>query len=71
MKIIANDYEEKDIIRILREWSELNQSDFASSIGKSTITVQSYERGIRKYKFQTLLQIAKKYNYVITIEKKK
>lgn len=70
MKIIANHYDEKEIMKILREWTGKNQAEFADSLGLSTITVQSYERGIRRYNFETLLKIAKKYGYTITIEKK-
>lgn len=71
MKLIANKYSEKDIMKILREWSELTQKDFGKSIGYSESTIQSYERGTRKYNFETLRKIAKQYNYIITIEKKK
>ncbi len=71
MKIIANNYKEKEVIKILREWTELKQSDFGKSIGMSSSSIQSYERGVRKYKFETLMKIAKKYNYTITIEKKR
>jgi len=28
MKIIANDYTPKEIIRIIREWTELSQKEF-------------------------------------------
>lgn len=70
MKIIANEYTEKDIIKILREWTELTQEKFSESINLSTSTIQSYELGTRNYKFSTLKKIAKKYNFVIIIEKK-
>ncbi len=36
----------------------------------SSSSIQSYERGVRKYKFETLMKIAKNYGYIITIEKK-
>lgn len=71
MKLIANDYNEKDIMKILREWTELTQKEFGKNIGYSEATIQSYERGIRNYSFSTIKKIAKKYNYIITIEKKK
>ena len=71
MKFIANDYEEKDVIRILREWSDKHQGDFGKSIGLSRMTIQGYERGVRRYTFETLMKIAKKYGYIVTIEKKK
>lgn len=70
MKLIANKYPEKDIMKILREWTGKNQNEFGKSIGLSGMTIQSYERGVRRYTFETLLKIAKKYGYTITIEKK-
>lgn len=70
MKIIANDYEPKDIIRIIREWTELKQGDFGKTINKSRRGVQSYENGTRTYNINTLMKIAKEHNLVITIEKK-
>lgn len=70
MKIVANDYEAKDVMKILREWSEEKQSDFGKKIGLSGMTIQGYERGVRRYTFETLMKIAKKNGYVVTIEKK-
>lgn len=71
MKITANNYDEKDVMKILREWSGKKQPDFGKSIGVSGMTIQGYERGIRRYTFETLMKIAKKYGYTVTIEKKK
>lgn len=70
MKIIANDYEPKDIIRIIREWTELTQKDFAKSINRTRDGIQKIESGKRGYNITTLLEIAKKHNIIITIEKK-
>lgn len=70
MKLIANDYEPNDIFRIIREWTELTQNDFAKTINRSTRSVQDYEAGITKYSINMLLDIAKKHNLKITIEKK-
>lgn len=67
MKLIANDYEPNDIFRIIREWTELTQKDFAKTINRSTRTVQDYEAGITKYSFNMLMDIAKKHNLKITI----
>lgn len=69
MKIIANNYKANEIIKIIREWSEKTQSKFAAEIGKSKDTVQSYELGRNKMTLNTLLEIAKKENLIITIEK--
>ena len=70
MRIVANKYDEKDVMKILREWSGKNQPEFGKSIKLSGMTIQGYERGIRRYTFETLMRIAKKYGYTITIEKK-
>lgn len=70
MKIIANDYKAKDVMRIMREWSGKKQADFGKDINLSGMTIQGYERGVRRYTFETLLKVAKKYGYTITIEKK-
>lgn len=70
MKLIANDYDAKSVMKILREWTEQTQTDFAEKIGYSKMTVQGYERGLRKYTFETLQKIADIYGFQITIEKK-
>ena len=70
MKIIASDYEPKDIIKIIREWSELTQPKFGKTINRSERAIQDYESGRRFYNIKTLLQIAKAHNLTITIEKK-
>ena len=70
MKIIANKYTEAEVIKILREWSGKKQDDFGVDFNLSRITIQGYERGIRRYTFETLMKIAKKYGYTVAIEKK-
>jgi len=70
MKLVANDYEAKDIMKIIREWTNLKQVDFGASINRSTRTIQDYEAGITNYSVSMLLNIAKKYNITITLEKK-
>lgn len=71
MKIKANDYEPKDIIRIIREWTELTQKDFGKSIGKAGRTIQGLELGETGYSIKTLMKIAKVHGLEITIEKNK
>jgi len=70
MKLVANDYEAKDIIKIIREWTNLKQVEFGESINRSSRTVQDYEAGITNYNVKMLLDIAKKYGITITLEKK-
>ena len=70
MKLTANDYSEKEVMKIMREWTDKKQSEFGEDINLSGMTIQGYERGIRKYTFETLMKIAKKHGITITIEKK-
>mgnify|MGYP004645422071 CR=1 FL=1 len=70
MKIIANNYQPKEIIKIIRDWSELTQKDFAKTINKSKDTIQSYELGRNKITLDKFMEIAKKQNLIITIERK-
>ncbi len=69
MKISLNDYEPKDVIRVIREWTELTQKEFGKSINKSERTIQDYEAGRRRYYTETLREIAKVHNVKIIIEK--
>jgi len=70
VKITANDYEPKTVMKILREWTDKTQEQFGKDICLSRITVQKYENGERRYSFETLMEIAKKYGMTVTIEKK-
>jgi len=71
MKIVANEYSKGEIMKIIREWTELTQKEFGNAIGKSGSTIQDYELDKINYNIETLLTIAKKFNLKITIEKKK
>ncbi len=71
MKINALDYNSKELFKIIREWTELSQEEFAKTISVSKGTVQNYEQGKRNYTFKTLMEICKKNNINIIFEKKK
>lgn len=70
MKIVANDYTAPEIIRIIREWTELSQKEFGETVHRSERGIQAFELGERNYSLQTLLQIANTHGITITIEKK-
>ena len=73
MKLIIrkNRYTKGEIMRIIRECTGLTQKQFAQDIGKSEGSVQKYEADEVNYGIETLLEIVKKHDLVITIEKKK
>lgn len=73
MKLIIrkNRYTKGEIMRIIREWTGLTQKQFAQDIGKSEGSVQKYEADEVNYGIETLLEIVKKHDLVITIEKRR
>ncbi|MEG0025859.1 MAG: helix-turn-helix transcriptional regulator [Bacilli bacterium] len=71
MKIIANNFNEQDIMRMIREWTELTQKDFAKTVNRSRDGIQKYESGKRKYTFETFMTFCKIHNIKITLEKEK
>lgn len=70
LKICLSDYEPKDVIRIIREWTELTQKEFGKSIGKAERTIQDYEAGRSRYYIDTLYKIAEVHNIEIVMTKK-
>ena len=72
MKVVIKDktYTRGDIIRMIREWNDQTQKEFAKEIGKSTISIQKYEADEVNYGIQVLFDLMHKHKVVITIEKK-
>ena len=70
MKIKANDYKTNEIIKIIREWTNLTQQQFGETIHRSKHTVQSMELGRNNVYLHTLLEIANTHGIDIIIEKK-
>ena len=71
MKFRLNDYDTKDVMRILREWTELDREEFGKTVNRTAKTIKSYENGERNYTVRLLKDIAKKHDIDIIFEKKK
>ncbi len=71
MEIKLNDYNEGEVIRIVREWTGLTQSEFGETVGRSLRTIQDYEHGMIDYPMSMLYKIMKKHNLEIIIRKKR
>ena len=70
MKIIANNYKENEVFKIIREWTNLTQDELAKELGYKTYhSIKQIERRVNTFTFQKLMQIAKKYNIKVTLEK--
>lgn len=70
MKLITNNYKATEVLRTIREWSELTQYEFGKSINYSMRTIQHYEEGTRRCTLDTFLEMAKVHDITITLEKK-
>lgn len=70
MKLILNDYKPNEIVKILREWTELSQEDFAKSVYRSKDSIKKIEIGQRNVYLHTFIEWAKIHNVKITMEKK-
>jgi len=71
LKITANDYEPQEMIKIIREWTEMTQKEFGRSIHRSARSIGAFEQGTRNYTMVTLLEIARTHGLTITIEKRR
>ncbi len=70
MKLNLNDYSDREILKILREWNNLTQEDLAKKIGKNKRTIYDYENGLYTFNMKILRKIAKELNLEIIIKKK-
>ncbi len=69
MKFIANNYSQGEVIRIIREWTELTQKEFGNKIHRSEKGIQAFELEKRNCDIKTLFQIANTFGLKIIIEK--
>ena len=70
MKMKANDFKSREIIKIIREWTELTQKDFAKSIHRSHKTIEGYEYGTRQITLAAFLKICETHGIEVIIKKK-
>lgn len=71
MEIKANNYKANEILRFIRQNTNLTQKDFAKTINKSEDWEYSNECGRSRYYFNDLLDIANKHDLEIIIKDKK
>ena len=69
MRMVINDYEVNDIMRIMREWSNLRQQDVAESLNRSRDGIIKIEKGYRNTYLKTFLEMANKNGIKVIMEK--
>lgn len=70
MKIKANEYAASEIIKFIRQNTNLTQKEFANKVNKSVAWQQSNELGRANYYFKDLQLIAKIFDLEIIIKDK-
>lgn len=70
MILDTDKYKQNEILKFMREATNLSQKEFGSSINKSKDWVRKNEYGITNYYFKDLIEIAKKHGFKIIITKK-
>lgn len=68
MKIDVTKYKTNEVFKFIRQGLDLTQEELAKKIGISKSSIEKYEYGTVNYTFETLVEIAKKYNLKVTIE---
>ncbi len=70
MKIKANDYKANEVMKIIREWTNLSQEKFAKELGRSRNGINNIENNRNKLYLNDFLTICDKFDITITLEKK-
>lgn len=70
MKIKANEYAANEVLKFIRQNTNLTQKEFANKLKKSSAWQQSNELGRANYYFKDLLLIAKTFDLDIIIKDK-
>ena len=70
MKLNANKYEANEVMKIIREWTNLSQEKFAKELGRSRNGINNIEHNRNRIYLNDFLDICKKFNIIVTIKKK-
>ncbi len=70
MEIKANKYKANEILKFIRQNTNLTQKEFAKRINKSEDWQYSNESGRSRYFFSDIIEIANKYDLEIIIKDK-
>lgn len=71
MEIKASNYRPNEILKFIRQNSNLTQEELAGKLGKSKNWVKNNEQGLNRYFFEDLMKVANICNVDIIIKDKK
>ena len=70
MKVNLTEYSQGEIMKIIREWTDLTQEEFAKEMGKSKRTIEDYEAGRVNYNIQFIKKLMDNFDIEVIIKKK-
>lgn len=71
MRVVkAKDYRMEDIMRMIREWTELSQEEFGKTIGRGKRTISAWECGENSMSLSTFSEILKKHKIDMILTRK-
>ena len=69
-KVVANDFETHEIIRMMREWTDLNQEEFGKSIGRTRDSINNIEHGRNRMSLDEFMYLCRKHRIIVILEKR-
>lgn len=69
MKIIVNDYDASEVIKIIREWSNLNQTEFGKTINRGRDSINNIENNRNRMYLNDFINMCKIHGITITLNK--
>lgn len=70
MKVNLSEYSQGEIMKIIREWTDLTQEEFAKEMGKSKRTIEDYEAGRVNYNIKFIKKIMDHFDIEVIIKKR-
>ena len=71
MKIVANNYKASELIKLIRETTNLTQKEFGAKLNRSRDSINNLENNRNGVNFDDFLDICNKFGFKITIEEVK
>ena len=71
MKILANKYKASELIKLIRETTDLTQKEFGAKLNRSRDSINNLENNRNGVNFDDFINICNKLGFKITIEEVK
>ena len=69
-KVCVNDYDIREILHMIREWSGLTQEELARSVGRTRDSINNIENGRNKMSIDEFFYMCNKHHIIVILEKR-